>query len=975
MGGRLKTLICFALQLARKGGRFKSTAPLLLVTGMVLSMAGQLLGLDPAKPVDHYLIDKWETTAGIPSDTIHSITQTPDGYLWVATEKGLARFDGIKFSVLSFTSRPGTSPGEGVRPDTLFVDREGTLWIGSTAGLTSYRYQTRQFTTFTPKESNRDIIRRLYEDMRGNIWVSFFTSYVTRFTNGEFTPFNASHGLEGKKVNAIIESRNGNLLFGSRENGIFNYKDGKFSKYPIANIGKGYIITLYEDRNGETWVGTSMGLFRVTADGTVKYDSTSGLSNDYITCILEDGSGNLWVGTKKGLNRVKPGEDGAIHVERLLDSFLISCLFEDKEKSMWLGTFSGIKRLKDSKFLSYDPSGALEQEIPISLFEDRGGDAWIGTLTGKLYRFRDGELIRSMELPGLSGTGISAIADDAEGNLWLGTMGKGVFAQTRTANETGETGETFKRFTTREGLADDVVTSITRDSRGNLWFSTSDGVSVIRAGSGEIQSLDSSGGLPGKAVNDVYEDSFHNIRISTNNGVTLLENVDLTASATLTGAGMKHYLKDILVTCVYQEPGNGETTDPVFWISTQGAGLKRFKDGRMTSYTTAEGMTTNFIYRFFEDHLGNFWFMSDSGVLRVSKKELTHFAEDAQGDREPINCISYGVSDGMKSPEFNNHSSRNSALKVRDGKFWFVTKKGIAVVDPGKIQINKLFPPVVIEDVYFDREPIPPDQPDKTYKDITQFRFQFTAPTFLSPGKVKFKYQLEGVDSQWVLLPPGSPREADYKGLRPGTYTFRVIACNSEGVWNRSGDSITFTLEPPFSGTLLFKGILLLAFLLLGAAGFYVYKSHLRKKEAAKKPKYKSSTINPHFAKECIKKMTHLMEVDKLYCDADLSLPVLAEKISLSPHQLSQLLNETLHRNFSDFINSYRIEEAKRVLLSPRGSQQKIAAIAFDVGFNTTVAFYNAFKKYTGMTPAQFKKQSGETGKKTGETEKAGGGS
>jgi len=239
------------------------------------------------------------------------------------------------------------------------------------------------------------------------------------------------------------------------------------------------------------------------------------------------------------------------------------------------------------------------------------------------------------------------------------------------------------------------------------------------------------------------------------------------------------------------------------------------------------------------------------------------------------------------------------------------------------------------------------------FKGITSFGFHFTAPTFLSPGKIKFKYQLQGSDRDWILLPPGSQRTAQYKDLEPGNYTFRVTACNSEGVWNQNGEAVTFTLKPYFYQRFIFKVFILIALLGLMAVVFYLSK----KRSSKKQEKYKGSPLTPQYAQECIKKLKHLMEVEKIYRDADLSLQLLSEKLKITTHLLSQILNEKLNRNFADFINFYRIEEAKEILASPRGAEQKIIAIAFDVGFNTKVAFYNAFKKYTGMTPAQYRKK------------------
>ncbi|HLP46428.1 MAG TPA: helix-turn-helix domain-containing protein, partial [Candidatus Kapabacteria bacterium] len=354
------------------------------------------------------------------------------------------------------------------------------------------------------------------------------------------------------------------------------------------------------------------------------------------------------------------------------------------------------------------------------------------------------------------------------------------------------------------------------------------------------------------------------------------------------------------------------------------------------------------------------WLMSNSGILRIDKKELNRFldAGGGAGGAGMVDCNSFGIADGMKSAEFNNEFSRSSVLKTGNGEFRFMTKKGITIVNPKEIQIDNMPPPAVIETVLFNERPVsfrkwPGNKEVDTYKGITRFQFQFTAPTFLAPEKIKFKYRLETVDKKWVFLPSGNERVARYKDLSPGTYTFRVIAGNTAGVWGQTGDTVTFILKPFFYETLIFKIAVILILIASSSAGFYSYRKRLDRK----KVKYKTSTLNPQYADECVKKLKRLMEVEKLYRQSDLSLHVLAEKMAVAHHVLSQVLNEKLNRNFSDYINTYRIEEAKKILTSSQREELKITAVAFDVGFNTMVAFYNAFKKYTGMTPSEYKKK------------------
>ncbi|MCP5049084.1 MAG: helix-turn-helix domain-containing protein [bacterium] len=901
-----------------------------------------MAGLDPGKRVDQYLVNQWGMNDGLLSNQILSITQTNDGYLWIRTDKSLIRFDGAEFTNIPFVDKQQGNSLQTAAPGALYVDRKGTLWIGSASGLTSCQYQTRRFNTRTTADGiTGDNIRHIKEDSSGNLWVSFVSGYVDRFSNGRFKSFGLSDGLEGKIINAIVEDQKGNLLFGSADKGVFIFKDEKFSPYPVPGLENLRINTMYTDHSGDLWIGSSNGLFRKTGNRIQKYTTLDGLSHNYITSILEDSKQVPWIGTSKGLNRIKNKQTGSIVFEPLLESVDILSLFEDSEGNLWAGTDdSGLIRLKDPTFFSYPALDMYPDETLGAVFEDRQGDVWVGTFSGKLFQCRGNNLVKLIEPPGLTGRGITAIAGDAQGNLWLGTNGKGVFQY-----KEGR----FVQFTTAHGLIDNHVTSITKDSQANLWFGTYDGVSV-RHPNGNFESLDSQTGLSGKWVYNVYEDKNRNIRIAADKGITVLE------GGQITGKNKAHHLKDISVTCIYEDPSAPPSEGNVFWVATYGKGLKRLvlKDravNRVTSYTKADGMPTDLIYQFIEDQRGYFWLTSDSGILRVNKTTLDRFSISGTDE---IDCISFGEADGMESTEFNNRFSRHSALKTRNGELLFVTKKGISVVNPTPVPDTETPLRLMMEDVLFDLESVlmHPGTQGNTFQGITTYNFYFTAPTFRSPEKIKFKYRLEGFEEKWVLLPPGNERAAYYKDLAPGNYTFKVIACSAEGVWNEPGVSFTFTLKPPWYR----MPIIIASLLFLLAVLFYIYKK--RSSLKGKHEKYKTSNLNPDFVEECIKKINYRMEVEKDYRDETISLQSLAEKLSIHPHQLSQILNETLDRNFFDFINYHRIEEAKRILASPGKSQYKITSLSYDVGFNTPTVFYKAFKKYTGMTPRQYKKET-----------------
>jgi ligand-binding sensor domain-containing protein/AraC-like DNA-binding protein len=555
-----------------------------------------------------------------------------------------------------------------------------------------------------------------------------------------------------------------------------------------------------------------------------------------------------------------------------------------------------------------------------------------------LLRYRNGKFIEALKIPGISDSYINAIAEDDNGDLWVGTNKNGVFKKKGNTN-------TFIHFTTRDGLADNYIISVSHDSKNNLWFSTGSGVS--RYCNGEFKSFKKQDGLSGNNVAYTYEDKNHNIWILASKGINVLKNGQFSRDNMIT------YLQGIGVICIYEEDTSTNKGENVFWFGTYGSGLIRFKDGTFTSYAEKNGLKSNYIYQLFADDWGNFWMSSERGTLRISKSQLDAFA---QGQVSQIHCTAFDTSDGMSSVHFYNALSGSSAIKTRDGELLFATKKGISMVHPGKIKINRIPPPVIIEDFFFKGS----DQYSYNglhsetivFKGMNHIGFHFTSPTFLSSTKIKFKYKLEGHDKDWSFLAPGANRVALYEDLTPGTYVFKVTACSSNGIWNNSGDSMTFAITTCFQNSTSFKLLLLLGGLALVAAAVFLYKKYPLARNG--KVKYNNSHLNQAYVKECIKKLDYSMEIEKIYRDENISLQSLSKKISITPHQLSRILNERLNKNFPDFINTYRVEEAKKILADPKQADRRILTIAFEVGFNTKVAF----NKHTKMTPSQFRKKA-----------------
>jgi ligand-binding sensor domain-containing protein/AraC-like DNA-binding protein len=938
-----KMLLC----IGKSGRNFASLY--LCVIALFFSVSVNLWSLDPLSPLDKYLVDIWGTDEGMPIDMVQALAQTPDGYLWIATSKGLVRFDGKKFAIVPFHRQLNASLVTDI-PDALFVDKDGVLWIGSEHGVTTFDYRSGNFKTFTPDDGIiEDKVRLFFQDSSGKLWICSDSNYVNCFADGKFRVFDSSDGLAGKKINGIVELPEKDLLFASRYNGLFLYRADTFSPLSLPLLGNAQIITLGLDHPGDVWVGTNQGLLRVqNAAGKLtctRFSKSDGLSDDMVTKILLDRHHRLWIGTLKGLNRLIPGPRGAVEFEYMFPTTGITSLVEGQSGEMWIGGYSqGLFRLKDPVFHFFSPQIEYPGEIFFSLFEDRRDNVWIGTASGKLHKYHDDKLLEIVDYPELNGTSITAIGQDHAGNIWVGTNGLGTFQLSPMGLWIPDTGG---------GLGDNVITSIYRDRKNNMWFGTREGAGVLRFSSSKIDYLGSIDGLASKKVHAIFEDSRQNIWILTNVGVTFLKEGNTSA------VNVKHFFGDLSVACIREDKSNNGNAGNIYWVATRGSGLLRvkLKEGKpdYISFDVSRGMVTNTIYRFLEDDSGFFWMLSDSGILRVGKDELNRVAGNGA---ETIQCVSYGESDGIKSFDVAEFS-RHMALKSADNTFWFITRNGIYRLKPDNIKSREHEARVIIESVLCDKKEIPVRRAsiENVFNSKSGLEFNFTSPSLLSPEKVKFKFRLIGFDEQWQYLPPNSPRAAYYKNLEAGDYKFEVFACNAVGDWSTEPATFLFSVESHFYETLVFRiGTGLLIIGLLGLS-IYFYWLSKRQPEEKRPPPYKTAQpLHPDFAEECLKKLDHQMKVEKIYTDPELSLKKLAESIKVTNHQLSRLLNDNLDSNFAEFINTHRIDEAKEILADPERSKEKITNIALDVGFNTMPAFYNAFKRYTNMTPSAYKK-------------------
>jgi PAS domain S-box-containing protein len=774
---------------------------------VLISLSPFAYSLDPDKEITEYILDSWGNEDGLPQNTVGAIIQTRDGYLWMGTLEGLARFDGVRFEVYNKSNVKQLS-NNWVR--ALYEDSEGNLWIGTNGGGL-VRLKNGTFTAYTTDDGLTDNhVWSICRDREKNLWVGTEKG-LNRINEGRITIYTTIQGLSNCIIRAIHEDRKGGLWIGSHGGGLYHLEKGKFTIYTKAQgLANDRVNAIHEDRQGTMWIGTNGGGLYSMKNGEPPfhvYTTKDGLANDAIRAIHEDRDGNLWIATHGGgLSRFKEGKFSSLNKKHGLVDNIVMSLCEDAEGSLWLGTWGGgLNCLKNGKFTMYTTRGGLSNDMVLSIYEDRKGTIWLAT-DGGLNRLDPGtgKFTIYTKKQGMASDLVVSIYEDRQGTMWFGTDGSGLNRM-----EKGK----FSVYTTRDGISNNMIRPIYEDRQGNLWIGTYGG-GLNRLKNGKFTVYTTGHGLANNIIRAVYEDRQGTLWIGTEGGLNRLVHPDggdglLSFAAYTTKDGLAgNNVKAI-----------HEDREGSLWIGTYSGGLSRLKNGIFTNITTNDGLFDDTVYQILEDDSGNLWMGCNKGIFQVSRQELNRFCG---GELDRVHCTAYDDNDGMKSRECNG-ITWPSAWKGRDGKLWFPTKKGVVKIDPDNIEINRLQPPLKIEAITADNMKFQPPFAARGGTLILppgteRFEIKYTGLSFLAPKKVRFKYKLEDFDKEWQNV--GTRRVAYYTKLPPGNYTFRVKACNNDGIWNETGASVSFYQEPFFYQTWWFYVMCGIVVLVL-AGGLY----------------------------------------------------------------------------------------------------------------------------------------------------------
>lgn len=739
-----------------------------------------------------YYFDVWTTDTSLPQNSVNAILQTREGYIWFTTLDGLVRFDGVRFTVFNTANSKGIISN---RMSSLCEDQEGSLWAGTDdEGLT--RYKDGEFRTFTVQDGlphNR--ILALVCNPANTLLISTPKGIVERSSSdGRFIPLATEISV---RSNHLIHSGASGTLWYFDADGLRAIRGPVTASYTVKDgLGSVEAAAMYEDRQGSLWLGTTGGLNRIK-DGEVKlYTERDGLPKEPVQAICEDAYGSIWFGTKGGgLTRFRDGKFTTITTAEGLSSNSILSIYQDREGSIWIGTYNnGLNRLGRQAVTTYSKEDGLADDNVYPIYEDRAGTVWIGA--GGLNRFKDGAFTSYTSRNGLPFEAVTALYEDSSGRLWLGGI-NGLI----TFKDEGFVPAPFSL-----PLKSYTVRAFMEDRAGRLWVGTDRG--LFRYHNERNAFLTTQDGLAGNDVIVLAEDSTGGIWIGTRGGLTFYKDDRFTSYTKRDGLPSDH------VRSLYAE------ADGTLWIGTYDGGLARLKDGRFTRYTTEDGLFNNGVFQILEDERGNLWMSSNRGIYRVNKQQLNEFAA---GKTRYISSVSYGTKDGMLSNECNG-ARQPAGTKTRDGRLWFPTQKGVAIVAPQSITVNNLPPPVVIEEVMVDRARAASQGLLEVQPSQENLEIHYTGLSFIKPEHVRFRYRLEGLDKEWVDA--GTRRTAYYSHLPPGDYTFAVMAANSDGVWNTAGASLRVRVHPPFWRTWWFLALSGLA--VLGLA-LLIYERRVRR--------------------------------------------------------------------------------------------------------------------------------------------------
>ena len=799
---------------ARRLQRSRKRAYVAMFLGMLMQCGLCAFALNPTLDVNQYAHTAWRVSEGFSKGVIWSVAQTPDGYLWLGTDFGLLRFDGVRAAPWE---PPERLPSSDVR--VLRVGRDGRLWIGTVAGVASWKDGK---LTLYP-ELNAHVVESLLEDHEGTIWVGGWASSEGRLCSirANKTQCVGEDGRFGNAVTALCEDSRGNLWAGTmsglwlwtsappklypmpypaqrihalmesddggmlvaKSSGITKLRNGNAETYPLP-VGPAFQPNrLMQDRDGGLWIGAAVdeGLVHIHHGVIDVFAPGDGLSGGSITSLFEDREGNVWVATVDGLDRFREFAVTNISVPQGLSSRGVSSVMVARDGSVWLGTSDGLNRLSNGQVTIYR-NRRLQGVRPIS---GRNGELVGKTSTQNGSHYPRGRAVRELTDTGLPDNLVDSILEDHSGHIWVATR-SGIAVREN------------DHFLPVRSIPYGTVFSIVEDRNGNVWMSHSEGLFHLRERRVVERIPWDRLGRREPATAAVDDAKKGGLWLGfRDGGVAFFKDGQLRASY----AGAKG-LGDGMVRSFYPDESGS------LWVATED-GLSRIKDGRVLTLTSQNGLPCNSIHWVIEDDLHSVWLYLACGLISIPRSELDAWASDP---KRRVQTTLFDGFDGVRTHGLHAGYSPIVA-KSKDGRLWFVPFGGVSVIDPRHLPHNNVPPPVHVEQIVADDKAYGAKSGLRLPARVRNVAIDYTALSLMVPEKMRFRYKLEGQNRNWHEVV--NDREIQYTNLRPGTYKFRVKACNNSSVWNEEDATLDFVIPPMWYQTNWFYALCAATFLLI----------------------------------------------------------------------------------------------------------------------------------------------------------------
>jgi PAS domain S-box-containing protein len=755
--------------------------------GIVLAgLVTDTRALDPNHLPSRYVREQWTTETGFPGGAVNSIAQTADGYLWIGTDRGLIRFDGFNFRPVSFAAIAAAS---NVPILQLLTDDSGKLWCRPQGGYLVNQKDGK----FESVRYEQGAITALSKDSHGGVLVSDIEQGTFRFTADGVQKL----GPSSPPVISMAETADGKVWLGTLGDGLFFLSGGR-----ATNVNAGLPdrkINSLLPIGEELWVGTGTGLYHGNGTGFRRLELPSFLGNVQVLSLLRDRDSNIWVGTTRGLLRINGKGISFSEENELRGDGGISVLFEDREGNLWIGGARGLGRIRDSAFVTYSSGSDRRFEHNGPVYVDPEGRTWFAPAQGGLYVLQNGRVqpVTSMP-PNEVVYSISGRADV----VWAGRQRGGL---TRLQFHNGAIAS--QSYTEANGLAQNSAYTVYESRDGSVWAGTLNG-GVSKFKDGHFTTYTTTNGLASNTVSSILETRDGAMWFATPTGLSSFLNGRWRTYTAVEG------LPSPEVNCLFEDSSG------TLWSGTS-AGLASFASSHFQAPNESPDALREQILGMADDKSGRFWIATSHHVLRVPRDKLL------SGVVKAVDVHEYDQADGLESTEGVKRS--RSVVSDSVGRIWFSLSRGLSVVNPSQINDNSVPALPHIEAITADNNTanlagvvqIPPSP--------RRITFEYTGLSLVAPGRIRFRYFLEGFDSSWSQ--PVAAREAVYTNLGPGPYRFRLVASNSEGLWNGPETAIALNVAPAYYQTIWFRGLCVLAFFTLLWAGYQMRVHQLQEQE------------------------------------------------------------------------------------------------------------------------------------------------